>query len=503
MQTILTLDVGTTAVKTCLFTADLEIIARHSAEYSLRTGAGNIVEIDPEIYWESAREGIRTVLARAKQPPASIAAIGVTSQGETLIPVDADGRPLHDAIVWLDTRAGAEADALRARVSGAQYYRVTGIPVIDAANPICKLMWLKQRRPDIWKKTHAVLLVESHLIYRLTGKIVAEASVSSTSGWLDTETGDMATALLAQADIEPEKLPAVQKCGTLAGHVSRGAAEATGLCAGTQVYLTAMDQICAAIGAGNIRPGQLSETNGTALALTLTIGSFADGLKTGYPVVRHANGAYAVMPHCPTGGMVLKWYKDMFCGPEIQAAAARGISPYAMLDEMARVGKAAESGLFLIPHFAGKITPQTCAGMRGVLAGLGLHTQKQDVALAILESIAFILRENVESMLSMGLPVDQLLSIGGGARSALWQQIKADVLGRPIAALAESEATSVGAATLCAVACGYYPSLETACKGIRQVTVTYTPDAERAKLYDPLYAEFLRLDLAMRGFYAQ
>jgi xylulokinase len=239
-------------------------------------------------------------------------------------------------------------------------------------------------------------------------------------------------------------------------------AKKLGLRQAVQVVPCGMDQVSSAIGGGNFRSGVVCETTGTALVISAV---------TDYPdyerperitFLAHVGGRYLMLPYCPTAGMLLKWFRREFAQKEEQAARETGASVYELIDNLAETGRGWEKGLFLLPDFEGKLTPEPNPGACGVLFGLTLDTTRADIARALLESVGFMLRENIAMLEAYGVRVDSVRSLGGGAKSRLWGKIKADILQKPIYPQTFSESTSLGAAMLGQVAAGGFPDLESA-----------------------------------------
>lgn len=431
-------DVGTTSMKTCLFDQDLRLVLRDSQEYRPCTPAPDIVELPPDAYWRALLSGIGRML-RPGITPANIEAIAITTQGETLIPIDHEGNALTDAIVWLDARAGSQAAALNVRIKTDLFYQTTGLPDLSGATPIAKLMWLRETRPDIYAQTHKFLLLEDYLIFRLTGAPVSEHSLLSSTGYFDIRTRKYADAILSSAGIDEAKLPTPLWSGTIAGRLTREAARATGLIQGTPVATTAMDQICGMIGAGNTREGILTETTGTCLTVGASVRhpNFSSAARPN--IYAHYDDGFAYLPYNQTAAIVLKWFRDTFF-PDLEPAGS-----YDQLSAMVS-GVALGSDGLLLPHFAGKLVPSSQPGFKGSFLGVGLDTTRAHFVRAIFEGVGFMLRENVQLLRELGIEPDRVLSLGGGSNSDPWCQIKADILGLPVDALRVPGSTSLGAA---------------------------------------------------------
>lgn len=490
MGCIMTFDAGTTSLKTCLFTEDFKIIAFSSEEYELLTPEKDMVELDPEIYWNALKNGTRDVLGKSRIAVEEIKVITITTQGETLIAVDKEGKPLHNAIVWLDNRAVEETAIISSLVHADEFYRNTGLPEVSPLCPICKILWFKKNRRELFEKIYKFLLLEDYLIFKLTGEFVSEQSLMSSTGYFDINNGKLWDKALKAIGVYCKLFPEILPCGKVIGNVTMQAAVELGLSTLTTVSTGAMDQISSTIGAGNIHPGIVTETTGTALVIGATTDKADYDNPCRVNIYKHYNDNYLILPYCPTSGIVLKWFKDEFCDKEVKESGERGISVYQLLDEAANIVKPGAGGLILLPHLAGTLSPDLNPSARGVFFGISLETKKPHFIRAILESIGYMLRENLELLESMGIEVKEIRSLGGGAGSILWNTIKADITGKQIAVMEQQESTSFGAAILGAVSIGLYDSVEEACKLHARTRGIYCPDEVNREIYNKSYTSY-------------
>lgn len=490
MGYILTFDVGTTSIKTCLFDEKIQVLARHHAEYHLITAANGIVEMNPQAYWQAVCAGTRAILDSCPLAKNSISVITITTQGETLIPVDKDGEPLCNAIVWLDTRASQEAIQLAKVFAPDTYYPVTGLGQVDEAAPISKILYLKNNRPDIYTNTHKFLLLEDYLIFRLTGEYVSEKSLMSSTGYFNIISDTMYASILDYADIPLAKFPEVLDCGQIVGNIASQAAMELGISEGTVVVTGAMDQLAGAVGSGNFLSGIVTETTGTALVMGATTTSPDFSHPARPTTYRHAEaGKYLIVPWCLTAGVILKWFKDEFCQQE---SLEYGDRVYESLDSLAQRVPPGSEGLVLFPYFSGMLTPVNDMTTKGIFYGVSLNTKKEHFIRAIFESVAYMLRENINILEQMNIHVQQIRSLGGGSKSPVWSQIKADVTNREIVTMHDSECTSLGAAYLGALGSGMYSSLSEM-SSMNKIETSYRPDNKFAKTYDEQYRIYQKL----------
>ncbi|RKY58902.1 MAG: hypothetical protein DRP94_05020 [Candidatus Latescibacterota bacterium] len=479
---LLGVDVGTTALKVILFARNGEIVKGAVREYELSTPSPHHVECDPETYWESLRSCIQEVLKDVALE--DVVALAISSQGETLVPVDREGSPLRNAIVWLDDRAGDEAEEIGRAFPPEQIYRTTGQPEVLPNWPACKILWLKKKEPSVFRSAHKFLLLEDYLILRLTGRAVGDYSLYTSSLMLDIVRKGWWEEMLKLIGISQDRLPELAESGTYVGSVAN---EEVGLSPRTAVVTGGMDQVCGMVGVGNIAPGIVSETTGGALAICATTGKpIFDPLRR-IPCHYHAlRDTYFLLPWCQTGGMALKWLRDNF--------------DYPSYDEMtAEAGKVppGSEGLIVLPHLAGAGSPDFNPRARGVFFGVALSTTKAHFVRATMEAIGYMLKQNVEVLEGLGVKVERVYSMGGGSRSPLWNQIKADITEKPIITVQNEETACLGAAILAGLGVGAFSSLEEACRKMNKEKARYLPRQENVRTYREAYRKYLEISEAL------
>jgi sugar (pentulose or hexulose) kinase len=502
MTLLLGLDVGTTSVKAGLYDASGGHLASGSQEYSLRHPAPARAELDATTYWAASVAAIRQALAAGHAPASEVAAIGVSSQGETLIPVDAAGRPVGPALVWLDSRAEAEAAEVSARFSDAEVYDRTGVPAVNPTWTVTKILWLRRQSPDVFAAADRFLLVEDFLLHRLTGRFATDGSVHCTSLLYDIQAHGWWPEMLELAGLTTKRLPDLVKPGTVVGTLTREAAGALGLPATVKVVAGGMDQSSGAVGVGNTGPGVVSESTGGALTVQASVDRHGADASRQTPVYVHsAPDRYLYCPVCPTGGMAFTWFRDRFGGEEMALAAETGANAYELLtDAAARIPPGAD-GLTMLPHLAGAFSPEYEAGARGVFFGFTLHHGKAHFARAVLEAVAFMLRRNLEMLSVAGAEASEIRSHGGGARSALWNQIKADACGLPVVTLQGEDAAPRGDAMLAGVAVAVFPDLDAAARTMVATGRRFEPDPANRQAYELAYRRYKDLFEAVRPLF--
>ncbi len=503
MATLLGIDIGTTAVKAGIFAEDGPLLAATGEEYRLLTPAPDRTELDPERYWLATQAAVRRVISTAGLDAGSIGAIAVSSQGETVIPVTATGRPVGPAIVWLDNRATGEARSLEERFGAARIYDVTGVPTVVPTWTACKLLWWRANDPALFAAADRFLLVEDFLIHRLTGRFATDGGIQSTSLLFDIVERRWWSEMLAVLGIDERRLAEPIEPGDIAGTLTPDAAEALGLTAGVIVVAGGMDQGAGAVGVGNTRPGIVSESTGGALTLQATVDRHGRDGRRQTPVYIHsAPGRYLYCPVCPTGGMALTWFRDTFGGEEVEHGRRDGRDAYDLLTGLAASVPPGSDGLVMLPHLAGAFSPEYDPAARGVFYGFGLGHAKGHFVRAILEAVAFMLRRNIELLAGAGAPAAEIHSHGGGARSPLWNQIKADVTGRPVITLQGDDAAIRGNAMLAGVAAGMFRDLEEGRQAMVAVRERFEPDPTSGPVYETAYGIYQELFEALRPLFA-
>lgn len=484
MKYLLTLDVGTTAVKAGLFSQVLDAVAFSIREYDLLTPTPDQVELDSAIYWENACVAIRNVLAQSNIDPADVLTITCTTQGETLIPVDAEGNALHNAIVWLDSRAKQEAAWIGERVDRLLFYQHTGLPEVNGYTPVAKLMWLKNNLPVVYHATAKFLLLEDFLIYRLTGRPVSNPALLCSTGYLDIQTDTLWLDMFNLCGLDAAKIPDICPSGKVVGRLTPEAAAALGLPQSVQVTTGAMDQVASAIGSGTISGDIVTETTGTCQAIAATVekrAAFSEWSPVTY--YSHAmSGKLLQIAINQTAGIAYKWFRNEFC-PDLVSG---GGDAFERMNALAAKEPALSRGVTMFPHMTGMQFPVVDESARGAFFGVGLDATRGCFIRALMEGVGYMLRESLELM---GLSPTRVISLGGGAKSALWCGIKASICGTELQTLESQETASLGAAMLGGMAVGLFPSLEAA-TGRLAVKDVFTPDAQDAKAYAVGYAEY-------------
>lgn len=490
---ILSIDIGTTSLKTAVYDLNGTQIAAAVTEYSLYTPETNIVEAPAGIYMESIKKGLQSCTDKGADLK-KVAVAGFSVQSETLVLVDKDGQPLGNAIVWMDNRAGAQAEEMRKAFGDELCYEVTGQVSFEANWPAPKLLWVKENEPERFEKTAKFLLLEDYIIYLLTGKYAAEASLLTSTEYWDIRTGKYWPEMLEFLGITEDRLPEVHESAEVIGTILPGIAAELGINPEALITTGCMDQVAGAIGVGNIRPEIFSENIGAALAVCVPVEKLTYDPNRRMPVHRFALPGSYMMHTFTTGGMCLRWFRDNFCMEEMDLAKLTGIDAYDLMNkEVEQVAPGAD-GLICLPHLQGALAPDVNLNAKGVFYGATLKHTKAHFIRAVMESLGFIILRNFEAISEMGIDIKQLRTMGGGSKSEVWNQIKADITGKTLNVTYSSQDTAcLGAAILAGTAAGYFESVESAVDSMVKIRRTYEPDPVRHEMYMKQYKKYKKL----------
>ncbi len=449
------IDIGTTSVKTAVFNEALEQKLSLTADYTL-DAHGDIVEFDGEKYWDIVKSEIEKVKREH-----NVDALAVDTQCETLILTDENGTPVRPAIVWLDNRATEEAEIITEHFGHKRVYEVTGQPEITATWPACKLLWVKRNEPEIWAKTKKVFLLEDWILYKMTGRFISEKTLQSSTIYFDIHNAKWWGEMLDFIGVSEDMLPTLYSSATEVGEYE-----------GARVVTGAIDQIAGAIGAGVVRKGIVSEMTGTTMVIFMPSDNVPEYDETSIvPCHYNYDDKYCLLSWTPTAGMALKWFKNALC---------ENFS-FRELDELAESVPAGSDGVTFLPYLCGSTMPKYNPAARGSFTGLTTEHHRGHFVRAVMESVSCMLRSNLDYL---GLDVDEIRAMGGGANSPLWCQMKADMTGKRLVTLKNKETACLGSAILAAVGVGAFASVEEAAEKIEFSKVYESKGTDYSECYE-------------------
>jgi xylulokinase len=488
------IDVGTGGSRAVLVDERGRVVASATVEHepfaSPQTGWA---EQDARDWWRASAAAVRSVLARDGVRAEEIGGVGLTGQMHGSVLLDERGEVLRPALIWCDQRTDAECRALTERVGAARLVELTCNPALTGFT-LPKLLWVRGHEPEVWRRTRSVLLPKDYVRLRLTGVRATDAADASGTLLLDVAARRWSREMLEAAEIDERVLPPVFESSEIAGRVSRAGAEATGLRAGTPVVAGAGDQAAGAVGMGIVRPGAVSATIGTSgVVFAATDRPALDSAGRVHTFCHAVPNRWHVMGVTQGAGLSLRWFRDQF-----GAGKDDGRDPYERLTEEAAQAPAGAGGVLWAPYLMGERTPHLDPHARAALVGLNASHTRAHMVRAILEGVAFSLRDTFEIFAEMNVPVTAIRLGGGGARSALWRQIQADVYNRRVETVEAEEGPAYGAAVLAGVGAGAWASVDEACDAVVRVARSTDPDPRAAALLDERYAAFRRLYPALR-----
>jgi xylulokinase len=465
-----------------LFDREGAVVAEAGAPCEMSHPCSGWAEQDPSAWERGIARSVRELRARADVGSDDIAMLALACQVDGLVAVDEHLRALRPAIIWLDRRATAQSARLGDAAGEDELITRTGLNP-DASHTAPKAMWLRDEEPGHYRAARWLAPVGGHLTGWLTGDVVQDPANASSTLLYDLRAGDWDLELVEQAELDADKLPPIRPAVEVIGSLRPQAADALGLSTRCRVAVGTGDEHGAALGAGAVHPGVMVDVTGTAEPVAVPSDELV--LDEERLVETHAHAVADMLlienPGFVSGGSTNWW------------AAAQGLPQSEVFAQAAQAPPGSEGALFL-PTLSGATAPRWNDRMRGSFAGLGLHHDRTHLARAILEGCAFALRDIVDRFEAMGLGGEELRVVGGGARSALWLQIKADVTGHPVRAVRGDHATSAGAAMLAGVAAGFFADLaEAASRVVRLAEEPVCPRSETAELYEEAYRAYRRL----------
>ena len=479
---LLGIDIGTGGCKAILIDAAGSVLGSVTTDYPLSTPRPLWSEQDPGDWWQGTVSSIKGVLGQAGVEAGRVAAVGLTGQMHGLVLLDASGEVLRPAILWNDQRSSDQCDEIHDRVGLERVIAISGKPALTGFTAP-KILWVRQHEPEVFEAATRMLLPKDSVRFRLTGAFMSDVADASGTLLLDVSRRAWSDELIDALDVPRSWLPEVTESAVASAAVSRAGAEATGLVEGTPVVAGAGDQAAEALGCGIVAEGAVSVTIGTSgvvFAATSAPRLDAEGRMHAYC---HAlAGAWHVMGVMLSAGGSLRWLRDVLGAPV----------PYEVLLEGTADVPAGSEGLLFLPYLTGERTPHADPHARGALVGLTLRHRRAHLTRAVLEGVAFGLRDCLQLLGSLGIDVERVRLSGGGARSPLWRQILADVFDREVATVNVTQGAAFGAAVLAGVGAGVYGGVGEAAGAIVRETHTTCPGPDAAR-YPACYERYRAL----------
>ncbi len=454
------IDLGSTNIKVAIYDQEFQLIDRQSRPVKY-IREGGFVEFDANAYFAALISLLATMTQQNRIT--AIKSIAFTGQAESLVVLGKDGKPLMNAISWMDERSTEECAVLAERFDGATCEAVTGQMAVLPTWPATKILWLKNNKPEIYNNAATYLLLKDYIVYALTGEKLADMSIATFSFYFDIYNKRYWQEMLDAIGITESQLPPLVEPCSVAGKLKPELAEAMGLSGETVVNVGTLDHFAGMIGTGNIAPGGITLSTGTVMAMAMMCGQPVPkscGIAMHYGFLPDT---YVMLPVAESGGVSLEWFRR----------TCMGDTTY---DEMNKVlSKRGGNELLFLPYLVGTNAPEFDSDATGVFWGLRQEHDKFDMAHAVMEGVAFVLRKNCDYIAKSGIKPTSIIATGGGAKSPVWCQLQADITGLPVQIPAEKEAACLGAAMIAAVSHGRFADVTEAVKECTAMTAAYLP----------------------------
>ncbi|MEW6354897.1 MAG: FGGY family carbohydrate kinase [Planctomycetota bacterium] len=472
MSPLAAIDIGTTLIKAGVFNESGDLLGLGAQPFDLVAPQDGWFELAPDACWQAICAAMRQAIERSGGNADNIAAIGLSSQGQTVVPVDANGNPLSNFIVWLDRRAAFEASEIESRFHPETIYHQTGVSQLVPGHTVSVLSWQRKHRPDIFRRASRFLLTKDYATLRMTGQAAIDHQLAGSTACYSVPQGGWWDEMLEFIGVSHQQLSPLFAAEETVGELAEDAARALGIPAGCPVVAGAWDQIAGAIGAGNVRPGIVTEMTGSCLALFATCKDFMPDPQRRMLAGRHAVGGYGyLLPYTEFAGKALQLVRDTCYGT---STPYEGITAEAVRVPIGCDGLAMD-------------LRRTATKIEDALISLSPRHTRAHIARAAMEAAAFALKDHIDALVQLHVQVGSIISLGGGARSDFWLQMKADLLGLPVNRPACTESALLGAAILAGKGCGIYDDAAEAAERIARVERVFEPRGETRDAYLAAY----------------
>ncbi|MEW6237712.1 MAG: xylulokinase [Candidatus Omnitrophota bacterium] len=493
MAYLIGIDVGTSGTKTVLFDEAGKALASCTVEYPLHTPHPGWTEQEPEDWWKATIESLKTVVGKSGVPASDIKGLGLSGQMHGSVFLDEKNQVVRPAILWNDNRTADACAEITQTIGEQRLLELASNPALTGFTAP-KAVWLKNREPENFKRTRTLCLPKDYIRFRLTGEMAMEVSDGAGTLLFNVKERGWCNEILDALGIPREWMPPMKESTDVIGTITASVAAQTGLKERTPVVGGGADNACGATGTGVVVEGRMLSslgTSGVILAPSKTCQTDPEG--RAHTFCHSVPNLWYLMGVILSAGMSLRWYRDTVADSERAQAEKSGRDPYDILTEQAGQAPVGSEGLIFLPYLTGERTPHKDPHARGGFIGLTIRHQRRHLIRAVLEGITFAMRDSLEIAKSLGVEIKEVRATGGGAKSAFWKQLQADIYGCEIATIGSDQGPAFGAAIMAGVGTGVYSSIPEACDAIISVVERTAPDAARAKEYDDYYAVYRSL----------
>jgi len=495
MAHLLGIDIGTSGTKTLVCDEDGKVLATAMAEHPIYSPKPGWSEQHPEDWWQATIKATKAVVKKAKLKPADISAIGLSGQMHGSVFLGDGPKALRPALLWNDQRTQKQCDEITSKAGGrAALIELVANPALTGFTAP-KILWVRENEPKIYEKTKHVLLPKDYIRYRMTGDYATEVGDASGTLLLDVKNRRWSDQLLSILQIDKALLPSkVHESHEVTGVLNKDAAKLLGLLEGTKVVGGSGDQPAGAVGNGIVSAGIVSATLGTSgVVFAHSDQPNLDPQGRVHTMCHAVAGKWCVFGCMLSAGGSFQWFRNNLADAEVAAARKRKIDPYQLLVDLAKDARPGGEGLFFLPYLTGERCPHPDPDARGGWIGLTARSQRKDMIRSLLEGVTFGMRDALEIMNQMNIPVSQVRASGGGARSAVWRQLQADIYKTPVVITNAAEGPAYGVALLAGVGTGVWNTVEDACRSSIKQVEKIQPGKKLTALYDRQYAVYQKL----------
>ena len=480
MNYLIGIDLGTSSTKTVLFDEDGNVIASAGKDYPLYTPNNGWAEQKPEDWRDAALETIAKVVKESGVNADDIKGLGISGQMHGLVMLDENGEVIRPSIIWCDQRTEKECEEITEKIGAERLIEITANPALTGFTA-SKILWVRNNEPENYAKCKHILLPKDYVRYILTGEFATEVSDASGMQLLDVPKRQWSDEVLEKLDIDKSLLAKVYESPEVTGTILPEIAEKTGLSTSTVVVGGAGDNAAAAVGTGTVGDGQCNVSLGTSGTIFISSENFGVDPHNALHAFAHADGHYHLMGCMLSAASCNKWWMDTIIGTKDYEK------------EQEAIENLGENHVFFLPYLMGERSPHNDPQARGTFIGMSMDTSRADMTQAVLEGVAFAIRDSFEVAKSLGIHIERTKICGGGAKSPLWRKIIANVLNIKVDRIASEEGPALGGAMLAAVADGTFASVEEAAARIVKVVETVEPDPEIAEKYETQYRKFVQI----------
>ena len=501
---MLGIDVGTTGTRAVVVRPDGHVMGATTADHQpMRMPKPGWAEQDPEDWWQATILAVRGALKQARLQGGDIAAIGLSGQMHGVVCLDKANVVLRPALLWCDQRSQVQCDWITSKVGADRVIKLVSNPALTGFSAP-KLLWVRDNEPATYERMAHFLLPKDYVRFRLTGEFATDVSDASGTLLFDVTHRRWSKELIEAVNIDPKVLPRAFESPEVTGQLTAETALLTGLKAGTPVVGGGGDQAASAVGNGIVLAGLTSATVGTSgVIFAYTDAPKLDPRGRIHTFCHAVPGKWHVMGVTQGAGLSLRWFREQLGASEAWYARETGEDVYNLIIREAEKVPAGSNGLLFLPYLMGERTPHLDAQARGMWFGLTAAHTRAHLIRSILEGVAFSLRDSLEIFKELEIPVEQIRASGGGSRSFFWRQIQADIYGKEVVTLRESEGSAFGAALLAGVGGGIYSSVEESTHAALQVRECLSPIEQNVRLYDRQYEVYRQLYPAVKGLVHQ